>query len=424
MRRWLIRLLLLVLGLVAAELGMRALGWGSKLASGRDGAVDRSPEARALLCIGDSCVWGPNFNPQQSYPARLEALLAGASDARRVVLNQGSPGRPSWEVAELVPRLLDARRFDALLVTVGVNNLWRDAAAEGRAAWHDSLRLWKLVRLVAARLRGEAARDRVPEALEHGLLDESAIRAQLVRDLGAVRDAARARSVPIFVVSYATDLGNYGIANRCLRASAGELGLPLVDCAPLGAELARRTSLEQVYFIDLHPKPPGYELVARCVYEALRAAGIHRGPELPDALEQIAAGLSARPLAELERSAAGALELVFHEGPANAPCLALAWALEPARAGEPQLPQLAEIGAQIGAALRAGALPERALRFRFDARGEARVPVGELLGLAAGAGPPPSGFRFGTSYVPLRTVDGRELPIQNSLSVPVELRVP
>ncbi|MBM3978126.1 MAG: SGNH/GDSL hydrolase family protein [Planctomycetes bacterium] len=423
---WMRRALLVVVGLALAELGLRVVGFGVKLATGRDGGVERSPGAPAYLCIGDSCVWGPNFDPQRSYPARLEALLesrpASSHAPRPIVLNYGSPGRPSWEVPGELERLLEARRFEAVLVTVGANNVWRDPRAELRGAWADRIRLWKLARLAAARMRGKPEVDRPADAVaraEHAL-DEARLLPQLREDLRASSELAREHSVPLFVVCYAADESSYGLANRCLRQAASELAIGVIDPAPAARELAARVGHERVFFLDLHPRPVGYEIVARSAYEGLRAAGVHRGAPLGDLLDGLEAEVAARPLIELSADPGTAATLVLRDGPPRARCVLLAWEAQDWSGAAHPLPAQAELAGLLGGKQITGALPRGAHAFAFDERGEARIALSELMPGDA----PPSGYAFEATYVALRDGPAGEELVPNSIAPPRRFAVP
>jgi lysophospholipase L1-like esterase len=423
---WLRRAALLAAGLLLAELALRLVGVGFRVASGRGGGLERSPSAPAYLCIGDSCVWGPNFDPARSYPAQLEALLVQRGESGRavqpIVLNYGSPGRPSWEVPRDLEPLLDARRFEAVLVTVGANNVWRDPDAEQRGAWADRIRLWKLVRLVAARLRGPHDVDpgRPAEAIARAEseLDEARLFPRLRADLARSAELARAHGAPLFVVCYASDGGAYGLANRCLRRAAAELALSLVDPEPAARELASRVGHERVYFLDLHPRPVGYQVVARVAWEALRAAGLlggAPGEPLSDPLAGLEQELATRPLIELATDDAPAI--VLRDGPPHARCVLFGWEDPSWTGAEHPLPPQQELASLLGAELDAGSLPQRAVRFEFDANGDARVPLAALLPDEAKL----RGYSFFATYVALRPTPSGEELIPNSIAPPTRL---
>jgi tetratricopeptide (TPR) repeat protein len=159
-----------ILALVVLEGGLRVAvrvlrSRSAGLESGRDG--DREAE---IWCIGDSFTQGAGVEDpgRDSYPARLQELLAVRLGPGYRVLNHGHSGENAAQVANRFQALLGRGRPLAVLVTAGANNFWNFAESsifaegEGRVErWFDRLRVLRLFRLLAVRLTGGGRYERL-----------------------------------------------------------------------------------------------------------------------------------------------------------------------------------------------------------------------------------------------------------------------
>ena len=272
------------------------------------------PGAVTLLCLGDSNTYGVYEETHETYPARLEGLLdARTPGGPHRVVNLGIPGLNSRQVLEGLPRALEELEPDAVLVLAGVNNTWSwqpDSAVDYREPpWYEGLRLVVLARLAAARVAGSSGAgdpngavervDEVDRTTASGTdregrafsyegpppagtptpfpLDES-----LARDFRELDALALERAVPLVFLTYACSESDYGTTNGAIRAAAARTGRPLIDAEPAVMGLVPRLGAQQIFHGDAHPRPVGYEVFARHVFNELIALGLVAGePVLP-----------------------------------------------------------------------------------------------------------------------------------------------
>ena len=92
----------------------------------------RSPEVAAqeaegelrILVLGDSQTFGNGVGQEETYPRRLEALLAARRPARRVtVVNAGVPGYDTGQEVELLERLLPVINPSVVVVGFYLNDI-------------------------------------------------------------------------------------------------------------------------------------------------------------------------------------------------------------------------------------------------------------------------------------------------------------
>ncbi len=273
--------LLLALVLIEGALRMAGPLWLSP----RDVAsVGGAPgEGRPILCLGDSNVYGLFVDPAESYPARLQARLDAREPGRHRVINAGVPGIDSRGAALRLEALLAAERPRLVLLTVGTNDQWAWVGEPGVASppWYEGLRLVRLARIVGSRSRLGVGEEERRDALDGAAplrgrgerieLDQrqAAIRTnveRMARQLGE-------REIPLLLVGYAADATSYAVANRTLAEVAADLGLAFIETAPEAAALAREHGFDAVFFPDLHPRAPGYAVIARRVHRALAELG-------------------------------------------------------------------------------------------------------------------------------------------------------
>ncbi len=265
-----------MIGFVLSELLLRALGSLYLAETRRDAAAG---PGRALLCLGDSHVFGLYERAESSYPAQLQTLLdAHASEPWRVV-NRGRPGANSLQVALAIEEELERTDPAAVLVTVGANDAWSytgSGAELPRFPWYEELRWTKLLRLVAVRL-GLGARAAEPDLATRAEGRNPTFRAGLQRDLAYVRERCSARGARLFLVAYVAGHPACRQANEVFLDLAAGGELVLIDASEDVAAVAGELGFERVFHLDQHPREPGYACVAAAAYDALCASGVVSG---------------------------------------------------------------------------------------------------------------------------------------------------
>ncbi|MDA7416805.1 GDSL-type esterase/lipase family protein [Xenophilus arseniciresistens] len=203
---------------------LHALALGPALAllaaCGRKSKAAALPAGAAVLALGDSLTAGYGAAPGQGWPEQLAGLTGWQ------VVNEGVNGDTSEGALQRLAPLLQAQRFDAILIGIGGNDM----------------------------LRGVDA-------------------AQTERNLRAIVDAARAQSTHVALLATP--------APDALRAAAGLLG-----DAPFYASVAQQTQallLPGIYAKVLsdralrsdpiHANAAGYARIAQALAEALKDAG-------------------------------------------------------------------------------------------------------------------------------------------------------
>ncbi|MBL8843114.1 MAG: hypothetical protein JNL90_16460 [Planctomycetes bacterium] len=304
-------------------------------------ASDAAPDARTVLCVGDSYTFGLYYRAEEAYPGRLEQLLRAGDPAppgegaRWRVENSGIPAQNLAQVAARLPEQLARLRPVAVVILAGFNDRWnfatpdgaRTGEARGLAAWFADRVIVKLARLAAARSAADEgagepldggsrfrhfAMDRIELAgddagaaitIEEGatrLVDDahySAV-AERLRAVVAVIEAAGA--LPL-LCSYPSPEALYEPPSRAAATVAAERGLPFVDLrAAFAAELARHRYDELLIPGDRHPTDRGYWRMAVRVAQALAERGTWTpAPPLATALrDAVGNGYAVAPLPE------------------------------------------------------------------------------------------------------------------------------
>lgn len=395
----------LLLGLALSEGILRVAGWALVESTLRDVRPTSAlgPDGRTVLCVGDSNTFGIWVDPAESYPGQLERLLdERAADGPHRVVNVGVPGRSSGRVLAALGDDLDAFEPDILLVLAGFNDRWTwtppAGAPQGRddPPWIEELRLTRLLRVVADRARGKddfspegedppGPRDRLGRPLDPDNVDyatpvqEDRATAQNLASLTSMVEMARARGVPIVLLTYPAGRDAYGAANEAARRVAADLRVPLIDVRRW-FETGTRGREEELFFHDQHPREPGYEVMARLVLNGLIDA------ELLDArpVEDVGGALVSRPAPPRLRPVVTPEMEPTLVASGGSPGQRIRFLL--ARPGSGPRAQWAglELPLADGELFRLTAADPR-LEATIDERGEATVSVGHLLVILGGA---------------------------------------
>jgi len=126
----------------------------------------KRPGVLRIACIGDSWTFGMNVDQEQTYPARLDALLSAQRPAGVEVMNFGILGYSSFQGLELLrTRVLDLQP-DVVVIGFGMNDSDvagyrdQDLVTSGAIAWRDRVKavtsysdLLALLKYFALRLR-------------------------------------------------------------------------------------------------------------------------------------------------------------------------------------------------------------------------------------------------------------------------------
>ena len=142
----------LLLGLVAAEIGLRATAWmflRARRAAGHPPAQE--PNQYRILCLGESTTADMPFLGKESYPAQLESILNERSkSARFTVINGGTPAATTDGILEDLPKNLEGQRPDIVVTMMGIND--GEWIYPGSQIW-GRLRVWKLARMLYYRYK-------------------------------------------------------------------------------------------------------------------------------------------------------------------------------------------------------------------------------------------------------------------------------
>jgi len=275
----------LIIGLVAAELGLRSIGAAYTNLVRTPPASFAPGDTVKLLAIGDSFTFGIGADGPHSYPDQLQELLDenfGANACR--VLNWGLPAQNSSEALLALAGAFDHDLHpDFVLVAVGINNYWNWHLASHFLPGDDALGRvhaaasgWRVWRFLAVLFSGGPAAagklyakndetDRNDPWFAHLRDDGPAWLTQwLAADFAAMRDLCRQRGAKLVLINYHLPSKTTAAA---FRRFTDDPDVIAVDAAhPSGA-------LEDVLSKDgWHPNATGYRRVARIVATALDPA--------------------------------------------------------------------------------------------------------------------------------------------------------
>ncbi len=273
------RLLLLVFGstvlpLLVIEVALRIGAWLRP-----ETGVAPPTAGTRVVCVGDSNTFGVYFPRTASYPARLEAVLDGISGADQwSVIQAGRPGRSTGDVLRNLPELLGRLAPQYVLVLAGINDRWNHPEQDGAFVrfFARHLRVITVARMIATQQQFERLdEDRTDPARTPALsstLEEEALRI-LVRDnLARIARLVRAAGATPLFLTYPAPEPPSVTPNAAIRDAAKQEAVTLVEIDQLFArQLTQRPYDELLIPNDFHPKPAGYELMARGAARALLA---------------------------------------------------------------------------------------------------------------------------------------------------------
>ncbi len=161
----------LLVGLLLLEVGLRI---SARFFGPRAISAGVAQELR-ILTLGDSHTYGVHYSSEESYPGQLQTILDHRAPGGFHVVNLGLPGMNSSEVVARLPEWLLRFQPYAIVVCVGMNNVWNLSDVEEEettvARWYADLRIMRLASLLRLNLQGESGEaDRPP--LERVLLKD------------------------------------------------------------------------------------------------------------------------------------------------------------------------------------------------------------------------------------------------------------
>jgi lysophospholipase L1-like esterase len=303
LRAALSRVGLVALGLALALLvgeGLLQAGAAVVRWTGREAPAALSGGKRRIVCLGDSNTYGIYVERDQPYPQTLEKLIAepDGSLPPTEVLNLGFPGNNSSKIRHALPRILRELRPDIVTLMVGTNDWWTEPEPDpGRTKDPPTLtdwlyrhsRMYRLMFMIRRSLRTPTVSvDRRPNpdrssAAGSVSLGETVFEWQWQKREGgvtnwapALRDNLRAmvqlcreQGVQPVLLTYPAEVRTYGKANEILRQEAAAAGVPLIDLGATFRGVCPDPPCDEWFFLDNHPKPIGYRLVAEQIRDWL-----------------------------------------------------------------------------------------------------------------------------------------------------------
>jgi hypothetical protein len=258
-----------------------------------------SGEAIRILCVGDSHTYGAGAAVLESYPRRVQEILAQRYPQLRFeAQNRGIPGANSAYVANRLERQIAELRPDLVIVWVGINNSWNSTETEDWAVGGPWSRLQRfalrsrLVRLALvawvtrpgatpleptreerlAMRRGDLPGRRGDrfERRDEPLTDDAAYR-RLDFDLARIAETARAHATPLLFLNYP-----YAFApevRAAVRTAGERLRVPVVDTLQDAAR-ARKAGVNPIFVwgAGYHPSGALYGYIAESVANAAALA--------------------------------------------------------------------------------------------------------------------------------------------------------
>lgn len=269
----------LTIGLALLEGGLRIAALVLPARFERESAAARRPPEPGellVLAVGDSHTFGVGVEPDEAYPAQLEAILRRRGVRARVI-NAGAPGRNSRQLREVLPRMLAQYRPRIAIVWVGANNQWVPLVPDGATVpFYDRFRLVRLVRLLVTRnegVSGDFRRD-LDDALvaptdvpmppppgprEQRTLDAAADATR--RDVGPIVESIRAAGAAPVLLTYPITLGPMLAAIDDAIVTEGTAhGARVVDLRVMARR--HRPRIRHLLLPDIHPNARLYHAIS------------------------------------------------------------------------------------------------------------------------------------------------------------------
>jgi lysophospholipase L1-like esterase len=271
-----------------------------------------------LLAIGDSHTFGIYVDPEEAYPAQLEARWNERYPEHAIeVLNLAYPGMNSFRILGSIDSMVEKFRPDVVLLTVGVNDLLtpveeiayeRDSAlAYLMRAVGEHSRLFYLVRMLKQshnepvdikiehrEIRWSDDHDKRMEELEefkqanrsttgHEVMNAGGEKyvvlkrgepaysiSSLEENLSKIDAAVTSHGADFYLLTYSTSGSYYRVANETALEYASSNPTKFID---VGAEFSSyclgARGCRDLFFEDFHPKAEGYTVVASIVLDRL-----------------------------------------------------------------------------------------------------------------------------------------------------------
>jgi lysophospholipase L1-like esterase len=231
--------------------------------------------AHCVLCVGDSHTYGVYFAKALSYPSRLQSYLDARLGPSQVsVVPAGRPGASLAQMRAALPELLARHAPDVVVVLGGINDRWNRSdrgAVSDFLARH--LRLWTVVLMFSAREDGVPFDDnteRPGPAMKPIQFEGEALQRSIVAELTGIAQMCRASGATPLFATYAAPDPVFAAPDAAIRRAAEENGVELIDLARRFAEILESRSYDELLIPgDFHPRPAGYDLMARAVAQQL-----------------------------------------------------------------------------------------------------------------------------------------------------------
>jgi hypothetical protein len=249
--RWLAQgALIVLLGLLLLEGGLRVVALAGEARLSRAGSVDLSEGVLRILNVGDSHAYGAQVGLIDTYPRRVEAGLRERYPEREFqVINLGRPGVNTAFVAKRLEAQILELSPQMVIVWVGINNSWNWAESdpwEGmgarevlqRALLH--LRIYRVARVAwetrhgpvyegyerpAGRLENYPGKPAAYEIREEPLDD--LCRRGITLDYARMAATARAFDIPILFLNYPYSFSP--LLRQTILEAAAQAGAPAHD---------------------------------------------------------------------------------------------------------------------------------------------------------------------------------------------------
>lgn len=292
------------------ELGLRL----ASLVVAGDPATRLSPghDRTVILCAGDSHTWGQG----KGYPAALAERLAARSPRYQVV-NLGVPGSNTAQLRRRFPDWFDRFQPAVVVVWSGVNNVsnrtdadvWEDAGVAPLPLWRravEASRLWRFVRLWRHQADLERALSESgalyaptlyqqpndpPDTFRREVAGEGDLQQHVHRtamltpeevvrvtalDVRWLAETARARGIPMVVITYPINLFGFVPTNEGIERGAKEAGIPVVSSLEALQRVMARggvQSASELFDPSVHPNQLLYDEVGALVLDELDRQG-------------------------------------------------------------------------------------------------------------------------------------------------------